>query len=300
MKLVLTTLLVAVSASAASAQILPYSSVVGKEYSNRFDWNTPGVPTPGQVLSWAGGGPVANGVLLPSPEVDAIANVRDAFLTNVIADTASMVMSFHTAPSNTPGTDIPTPLGLASLWTSETAAFGATRSVWAYAHEVDFKVPEAVDGIEIWGPDTDSTHWSNIFDPGGVAVWSGAGPYFTSAELSIALGVPGLQLDLDALMVNDNAGSEGHFDVGDVMLISVAANSLFDGGEIWVVTRAASGMPTATFLTHGGVTWDTANPVGALFGHGFEEIDGLEAIIPAPGALALLGVGGLLVTRRRR
>jgi hypothetical protein len=301
MKFMIASILVAAAATTASAQILPYSSVVGKEYSARFDWNTPGAPSPGRVLAWAGGGPVADGVLLPSAEVDAIANVRDAYLPNVINDTASLVLSFHTAPSNTPGTDIPTPTGFASLWTSETAAFGATRSVWAYANQVDFKVPQAVDGIEVWGPDNDTTHWSDLFDVGGVAVRSGAGtPYFTSAELAFALGVSGIPLDLDGLMVNDFVGSEEIFDVGDVMLVSVAANGFFDGGEIWVITRTPNGAPTASFLNHGGVTWDTANPVGALFGHGFEEIDGLEAIIPAPGALALLGIGGLLVTRRRR
>ncbi|GMV24022.1 MAG: hypothetical protein AMXMBFR58_00530 [Phycisphaerae bacterium] len=291
-------LAIAGTACAALARPIGYSSVPGKEYSARFDMNSLGMPAPGQVLTWIGDTPVGNGVLFPSDEVDAIANVGDAFLQQVIFDQYTMILSFSTSPSSAANSlDVPN----APLWYSGATPEGSGRGVWATTKNVDpVNMPVQVDGIEIWGPDNDSTHWSDRGDIGGAAVRTGFGAmYFSSAELAIAINAPSTtNLDLDGLMVNDFDGDMERFGIGDIMLVSVAANGFFDGGEIWVITRNANGAPVGTFLQHGGVTWDTANSVGALFGIDTEEIDGLEAV-PAPGAVLLLGLAGLAATRRR-
>ncbi|MCG3122959.1 MAG: hypothetical protein GIKADHBN_01365 [Phycisphaerales bacterium] len=286
------------AATTAIARPIGYGAVPGKEYSSRFDMNAAGLASPGQVLAWVGDVPVTNGVLLPSEEVDAIANFGDAFMQEVIADKFSMILSFSTSPSSAAGSlDVPN----APLWYSGATPEGSGRGVWATTANVDpLNLPRQVDGIELWGPDNDSTHWSDRGDLGGAAVRSGGGVYFSSQELALAIKAPTISdLDLDGLMVNDFDGDIHSFGVGDMMLVSVAANTFFDGGEIWVITRDATGAPVGTFLNHGGVVWDTANKVGALFGIDTEEIDGLEAV-PAPGTLALVGLGGLLAGRRRR
>jgi MYXO-CTERM domain-containing protein len=292
-------LAIAGTACAAPARPITYGSVPGKEYSSRFDMNAAGLPAPGQVLTWIGDTPVGNGVVFPSDEVDAIANVGDAFLQQVITDQFTMILSFSTSPSSGPNSlDVPN----APLWYSGATPEGSGRGVWATTANVDpGNMPVQVDGIEIWGPDTDSTHWSDLGDIGGAAVRSiyGGGLYFSSMELAAAINAPpGIAVDLDALMVNDFDGNPDYLGFGDFMLVSVAANGFYDGGEIWVITRNANGAPVGTFLRHGGVTWDTANNVGGLFGIGTEEIDGLEAV-PGPSAVLLLGVGGLAAVRRR-
>jgi hypothetical protein len=286
------------TAALAVARPIGYASVPGKEYSSRSDIDAAGFASPGQVLSWAGDAAVVNGVLLPSEEVDAIANFGDAFMQEVIADKFSMILSFSTSPSSDAGSlDVPN----APLWYSGATPEGSGRGVWATTANVDPRnMPRQVDGIELWGPDNDSTHWSDRGDLGGAAVRTAGGMYFSTQELALAIKAPTFSdLDLDALMVNDFDGKIDSFGMGDMMLVSVAANAFFDGGEIWVITRDATGAPVGTFLTHGGVTWDTANKVGSLFGIDTEEIDGLEAV-PAPGTLALVGLGGLLAGRRRR
>jgi len=124
-----------------------------------------------------------------------------------------------------------------------------------------------------------------------------------------------IPVDVDGMMVYDSMGAndeEGRvFGEGDSIIFTIqsvpmpgtAPGFLLDGGEIWVwhfdPTHATGG--TAQFLDHGGITWDTANPVASLFlNNSFEEnIGGLEAV-PEPATMTLLALGGLAVLRRRR
>ncbi len=47
--------------------------------------------------------------------------------------------------------------------------------------------------------------------------------------------------------------------------------------------------------------WSSTTAIGRVeFSGDYVVIDGLQALVPAPGAMALLGLGGLLGTRRRR
>ena len=127
--------------------------------------------------------------------------------------------------------------------------------------------------------------------------------YITHDELRNALVAalpnidPNLQVDLDALMVFDVAGN-GIWEDGDSIIFSLrptsdsillcagppvppfpSAQNPFDGGEIWTWTR---GNPPQ-FLVHGGTVWDTANPVGNIFGVPTENIDAFEAVEEQPG-----------------
>ncbi len=95
-------------------------------------------------------------------------------------------------------------------------------------------------------------------------------------------------------MVKDRDG-DGVWSAPDSIIFSLWPDATHDGGEIW--TWDFGGLPS--FLVHGGTVWDTANPVGATFGVATENINAFEAI-PAPGTLALLGLGGLFLRRRRR
>lgn len=280
--------------------------VFGKEYSNMFDKNAVGALDPHQVISWDGFGATVDafdytsGVpfLLVDHEVDAIANSRDRFFSAMTFDTAPMLLSFS---------------GMDNIHYQEAGPGGAT-GVWATASEIN-SMPGAlddVDGLEVWGP-IDSNHFSMMFDPAPgpgsprIAVWyfddvaGSVVPYILIPDLATAIGVTtGIELlDLDALMVSDR-DNDGVWGDGDSIMFSVRANidggGTFDGGEVWVWT---SGSPAA-FLDHGGVTWDTANSVGALFGVPTEEIDALEAV-PEPATLSVLGLmSGLALIRRRR
>jgi hypothetical protein len=97
---------------------------------------------------------------------------------------------------------------------------------------------------------------------------------------------PDRPIDVDALMVFDQQGN-GIWEDGDTIVFSLWPTALtvqicggvvppnpFDGGEIWVWARGT--LPR--FLVHGGRTWDTANPVGTIFGVPTENIDALEAV----------------------
>ncbi|MHC4447944.1 MAG: hypothetical protein ACYSXF_09220 [Planctomycetota bacterium] len=126
-----------------------------------------------------------------------------------------------------------------------------------------------------------------------------------------------LQVDIDALMVFDQAGN-GIWEDGDTIIFSLrpttdsilicagppappfpSSANPFDGGEIWVWTRGAAdgldGMPGTpddnpaflpAFLVHGGRTWDidvdndgmTTNDMNNIFGVPTENIDALEAV----------------------
>lgn len=283
-------------AAPTRAQVVAPMMVFGKEYIASPNINQAGAPTPGQILRWSGTGAVSNG-LRYDPELDEIANQNDAFFPQLIANQADMVVSFR----NSAGFDVGAGPNRNAIYFESSAG---VRGVWATTAQVDAaNLPNNVEGIELWGTELDSNFVSLPNDPGGVAVFTNVGgfaPYLTTIDLQIAIGAqPGTALDLDTLMVHDTFGVGGRFDPGDQLIVGVRANGQFDGGELWVLTRTAAGGITAAFLNHGGVTYNTALNVGALYGTNIEEIDSIEAI-PAPGAVGLGMLGSMLALRRRR
>lgn len=154
-----------------------------------------------------------------------------------------------------------------------------------------------LDALEVWGNEgaDDAQHFSLEGDPGSVAIWNYNGatsvPFVSTGQIAGAIGNTSLVefIDLDALMV----GSQR-------ILFSIrpTPNGQFDGGEIWHWDFANP----ATFLVHGGLTWDTANNVTALLGS--ENVDALEAVsvVPEPSTLVLAAFGlvSLIACRWRR
>jgi len=186
--------------------------------------------------------------------------------------------------------------------------------IWATANQVRSPVnAREMDALEVWGPvnASDADHYSYIGDavnPPDTSIWyynAGAHQsttYITQTEilnaLRTGLGLTFLELiDVDALMVQD-ATTVGRWDPGDEILFSVRPTAGLDGGEIFHYINGGG----ISYLFHGGVLWDTANPVATIFGSNSENIDGLEAVtIPEPGALSLLllGLAGFFLRRRR-
>ena len=294
---------IVVSSIASAGVILPPSLVPGKEYSNHMDETAGGLADFLQNIAWDGlGGAVdtfdysgSGRPILPGgdPEpmdpdmVDALANNNDFLFDPVRMSAVPFVVSFG---------------GIGDIYFHDTA--GAT-GIWALG-PVDINAgspPDDVDGLELWGsPDMDDAdRFSIIGDSlgGGTAIFTyvpgahNSSPYLTHAALAAAIGV-GHTVDIDALMVADRDG-DGVWSAPDSIIFSLWPDATHDGGEIW--TWDFGGLPS--FLVHGGTVWDTANPVGATFGVATENINAFEAI-PAPGTLALLGLGGLFLRRRRR
>ncbi len=160
-----------------------------------------------------------------------------------------------------------------------------------------------------------------------MSVWTWASgpnlstPFIYAADIATAIGVSediAPLVDVDAMMVFDTGLVQG--DLGtftfegdpdtntpaDSIMFSIApvvdtqGTVLFDGGEIWVWDYAGPGS-TASFLVHGGETWDTAHSVADHFGltDQYENINALEAI-PEPATMSLLALGGVALLRRKR
>ena len=287
---------------APGAYIPTPAQVTGKEYTDYLDKNdaSPPVGDPLRVLRFDGAGGTQNGYnysgsflsaaggAIPDPgrEVDAIAGPIDALFAEVNNNQSALLLSSTGDPI--------APV----LSHSITGGIG----VWATIGQVD--APSAndpgvvdLDGLEVWGSEGfgDSDHFSLEGDPGFISIWTYAAgtsvPFVTTAQIAAALGDADLLplIDLDALMV----GSES-------ILFSIrpTPDGQFDGGEIWFWDFANP----ATFLVHGGVTWDTANDVTKLLGS--ENIDGLEAVsaVPEPSSIVLAAFGllGLIACRWRR
>jgi hypothetical protein len=290
--------------------------VPGKEYSNYRDHSmSAGFPlTPGQTLGWNGLGAATNafnyqpGFAGLAIEVDAMAAYADRFFTPVTNDQVTMLASVsgsnkiaYTAPTHHGGSHGALPN--VGVWAQPVAQINALRP------------PDDVDGLEVWGNGTPNSPFNaNMFsierDIGAsVYAWnntaSTATPYISQSQIANAIGNPNLtpMIDVDALMVSDLTG-QGKWEAGDRIMFSLApivdaaGITVYDGGEIWVWQFGGA----ATFLNHGGETWDTIHDVSKHFAHlGMqgENINALEAV-PAPGSLALLAMSGLIAARRRR
>jgi len=312
----------ALGGTCALGQIPPPSAVPGKEYSNHQDEDATGGADFLQNIWWDGNGAASDawdysgsGQILPPPfppdqpipedpdQVDALANERDFLYQPLVNGRVPMLLSFT---------------GERDIWSHNTS--GST-SLWAQG-AVDINPqspPDDVDGLEIYDSSVeqhdgqggfDANHYSIIGDhlpsgTPGVSVFfydpfnHSSAPYIMHTPLLSAVPalVPDLSIaDVDALMVDDLQGN-ATWDPGDSITFSLRPNGPLDGGEIFVWTNGG----TVQYLVHGGRVWDTANPVGSLFGVNTEDVNALEAVIPAPGtgALVLLATG-LAVARPRR
>ena len=279
------------------------SQVPGKEYTDHLDKNdaNPPVGDPLQILVFDGVGGTKNGfnysgtfriggspINDPGREVDATAGPVDALFNSVKNNQSALLLSSTGDPI--------API----LSHSITGSVG----VWATIGQVDaagLADPGVVDldALEVWGGEGsgDSSHFSLEGDPGFVSVWeydsfgNTSVPLITTAQIAGALGDADLLplIDLDALMVDT---------FGLLFSVRPMPNGPFDGGEIWFWDL----VNPATFLVHGGRTWDTANDVTSLLGS--ENVDALEAVstVPEPSSivLAAFGLVGLIACRWRR
>ena len=282
-------------------------NVPGKEFlhrdlmlgTNHDDLTLP-APFPGMSLRWDGLGGTQNGIVFPFNS-DAIAAERDLLFTDVLADQVPIVVAvqgsnniwYHRSSAS------PTP-GAVGLWATPRVIDRSTPNLGLD----DFAlIPSQLYGIELWGPEAAPDGLIGSPDtPGGNQVVNALGvPIHSAFALSDAIrrGPAGGQiLDFASFAADLNLDAMMFFDEAIIFSIAPSAFATFDGGELFVWDGTALG--AATFLSHGGRVWDTANDVSSLFG--FENIVGLEAVaIPEPATLALLAVGsGLLLRRRRR
>jgi len=308
-------------AGGAFAQIPAPSAIPGKEYSNHQDEDATGTGDFLQNIWWDGLGVAADawdysgsGMILPPPfppdqpipedpdQVDALANEQDFLYRPFIAGQTPMLVSFTGEP-NIWSHDLS---GNSALWASGPAQINAMSP------------PDDVDALEIYDRAFDQHDGLSGFDANhysisgdhlpagtpGVSVFfydpnaHASSPYIFHNQLLAAVQnlVPGLAIaDIDALMVDDVLGN-AIWEIGDSVAFSLRPNGLLDGGEIFVWTNGGA----VQYLMQGGRIWDTANPVGAIFGVNTEDINALEAIIPAPGPIGLFLIAGAGATLRRR
>jgi len=301
------TLTIAFTATSVSAvSFITPAATPGKEYSNFKDKNAPWVLDPLQNLGWDGFGANSDatdysGTLSPIEEceVDALANSVDAYFQNVVHDMpdAGMVVSL-TGENFIRSHDT---AGGTGIWATKDEVRGAP---------VHSKNADDVDGLEIWGLDDDADHFSlsgDISKLGGTSVFYHdkmggiTTPYISHAALLSAvngfLHADLQEIDVDAMMLQD-LGDHSSFDAIDTLLFSLAPTGPLDGGEIFVLSPALG----ISFLSHGGVLWDTANDVMGTFGSTVENINALEAVkvVPEPMTCGLLALGAAAIRKRRR
>jgi hypothetical protein len=321
----------------ANAQTIPgVTTVPGKEYSNNLDHTYDQLSSPGQTVNWDGAGGTSDGLNFSSTggfprveegtfiqqQVDALGNGGDYLYDEVTTNFAPLLFSVS------PGTHSPA-LEAAHIYYENTDGSGG---VWATPGQIN-STPVGttgapaplsdVDGLEIWGG-TDTSHYSLTGDAinGLTSVYSTTGgssatTYIDQPTINSALqgllnmggghipDLHGLHIDVDAMMLSDQFGTQETFDHGDRILFSVAPledslmATIFDGGEIFELIGGSS---SATYLSHGGHLWDTAFDVAGTFGLMSENINALEAAsvaIPEPSTYILLGMTMCCVAYQR-
>lgn len=285
-------LLSMLTAIPAYAQISP-NSVPGKEYSDFLDRDQNGVLSTEQTLLWRGDGTVTNGFNYGGrEEVNAMANIYDAYFHEVINNSAHLLFS-------TTG-DRPAPI----LY--ETPAGG--RGIWATQPQINSRGVDDLDGLEVWGPEQipDGNRYSllgdNVTDGSGRRV-----AVFNDISLGGGFRSPAFYVDELASAINLDQSRWSEFDVdglmtfGDEIMFSITPiSNVFDGGEIWTWKK---GDPTAQYLNHGGHLWNTDFDVMGTFGTASENVDALEAVVPEPssvmGIIGLVAIGAISTLKRK-
>jgi hypothetical protein len=286
--------------TAGANVLVPVTQAPGKSYSDLPDVNAAGTVDLLQNIWFDGTGSAQDALdysgsdaqFLPSDEVDALANSQDAYFWDLANDLVPMLVSCAGRP------DINYQMAGADI-----------TGVWAMPAQINStSTPMDVDGLEVWAGTCaaeppplahDTNMFSLVGDPHGWSVYrynpatQTSTGYVASAQIDAAIALGGMP-DLDALMVWDSEDN-GVWDFGDSLIFSIRPAGQFDGGEVWLWRYGQ----WASFITHGGERWDTAHPVGLHFGHGFENVNALEAV-PEPATLGLLALGGLVLIRRRR
>jgi len=189
---------------------------------------------------------------------------------------------------------------------------------------------EFIEIVNTGNAAVDITGWSIELwdsDDGSIGGADGASPYFVSGTVVLGAGQT-------YVWSNDLATTGYGTFVPDV---TIGSNSIENSSYTAILADAASNMMDSVFVTDGGAgdaanragTLITANltvgPDGSFLPAGFARTDlsggavlldfnhdnrdgvtltggtpGINQIIPAPGAAALLGIGGLAMIRRRR
>ena len=241
----------------------PRPVIPGREYSNNADKDTSGRPDPGQTLQWFGDGSTNDGFEYPtSGQVDAMANRGDAFFNSVVNNQSSLLFSttfddrIHFEDSNGSGGVAFQPGQIDKLHKPL---------------KIDPGVLD-VDALELWGP-VDANRFS-IYGDQNAAVYDYdpvtrvITPLYTQSDIAQAIGIP-LYTDLvniDAMMMSGNK---------IMFSIDPIEQAGLDGGEIWVWDGSQT---PASFLKHGGHTWDTKFPVQKTFNTSSENINALESV----------------------
>ncbi|MEM7577745.1 MAG: PEP-CTERM sorting domain-containing protein [Planctomycetota bacterium] len=219
-----------------------------------------------------------------------------------------------------------------------------TQGLWADQSQINgMPLPEDIDGLEVWGPepatDADADKFSLRLDGFAVPPTGGVPTSVYNADGSTYIDLPTIVgavtsllgplpsqfpaqevINLDALMVQDIAGSINDFErdgTGNLDRILFSIDQIPDpadpdkyyatGSELFLLDAAG----TASYLVHGGHTWDHAYAL-SVFTRGTPDqvdeywaydIDAIEAVgefaVPEPGTIALLTLGSAFMLRRR-
>jgi hypothetical protein len=232
-----------------------------------------------------------------------------------------------------------------------------THGTWATLTDINLMPnPRDLDGLEVWGPEPnvlpldgdasgfgDSDKYSVDTDvstagaAGPFSVWNydtsaaatGSTPYVSHALVASLvqqlLDEPNLrpdEVDLDALMVQDDDKPFTQFDPGDKIIFSIrqvaatfaadGSGFLATGSEIfWMDGASTAALPVGGFLFHGSHLWDKMYALNNMTSLLLDDsgapvkvqldLDALEAIStpePASALLLLIGVAALGAMRR--
>ncbi|MEM8678419.1 MAG: hypothetical protein AAGF97_03590 [Planctomycetota bacterium] len=308
-------------ARALPGATLPSPTMIpGKEYSDTQDVDAAQQVDPLNNLWWDGTGVVADAFDYtasgPPPadpdQVDALANGQDLLFSQLLTNQAAMIVSLqqenwlrHHNPNGAVGTwatptqirnPAPVEVDAVELWVQDSPPAGRGAPLLDanhYSYAGDPISPNPPGGgfppVSIFaflpsGPGP-VVNWLGQIDNDGI--FGQSTPYilhdWLRDQLNQDFNFDLTAVDVDALMVND-VDHNLVWETGDSIIFSLRPTqghtTNLDGGELFVWQN---GNPMQ-YLQHGGLTWDTANPVGTIFGAHTENIDALEAmfIIPEP------------------